>query len=240
MQTTPEGDRIYVEDCPNGTHRGRISILRPTPEGGWRPERMALADIAHRAYPHVIKTPDGLVVTPDGGRNGGVDIFIDRGPRTGFEHVARCLDDLSISDATLLWHDERYWLFVAVTGHGMSPWDELHLYSSATLRGLWHPHPRNPVVADVRRARPAGRIFRHAGRLIRPGQDCSEAYGRRIVLSAITTLNDTDYEEHPIGSIEPAGTHGIERTHTYSFDGSTEALDGYRRTFRFARTRSGR
>ena len=58
-------------------------------------------------------------------------------------------------------------------------------------------------------------------------------YGQRTVLSSITKLTTDEYEEHQIGSIEPVGIPGIQRTHTYSFDGSVEALDGYRRTPRW-------
>ena len=230
---TPDGHRLYVEDCPDRAHRGRISTLRRAGAGRWTLERVALDDLEHRAYPHVLRTEAGLLVTPDSGRRGGVDLFIDRGSSAGFERIGRCVEGISASDPTLLWHDGRYWLFVSVTGHGMSPWDELHVYSSASLTGLWHPHPRNPVVADARCARPAGRIFHRDGLLIRPGQDCSVEYGQRIVLSSITKLTTDEYEEHQIGSIEPVGIPGIQRTHTYSFDGSVEALDGYRRTPRW-------
>ena len=98
--------------------------------------------------------------------------------RPGWSVSGACLADVPASDPTLLWHDGRYWLFVAATGRGMSPWDELHLFSAARLADVWEPHPQNPIVADVRRARPAGRIFSRGGELIRPGQDCSVEYGR--------------------------------------------------------------
>jgi hypothetical protein len=227
-----DGPRLYVEDCPEGAHRGRISTLRMVADGRWRFERVALDDLEHRAYPHVLGTKAGLLVTPDNGRSGGVDVFVDHGPGVGFEHVGRCLEGVPASDPTLLWHEGRFWLFVTVTAHGMSPWDELHLYSAASIGGPWHGHPRNPVVADARRARPGGRIFRRDGVWVRPGQDCSVAYGRRIVLSAITKLTPEAYEEHPIGSIEPEGMAGFRRTHTYTADGPVEALDGYRRVLR--------
>ena len=232
---TDTGARLYVEDCPDGLHRGRISILRLASDGRWAFERVALDDLEHRAYPHVLRTEAGLLVTPDSGRSGGVDLFIDRGEAVGLERIGHCLDEIPASDPTLLWHDSRFWLFVTVTGHGMSPWDELHLYSAASITGTWHPHPRNPVVADVRRARPAGRIVHRGDDLVRPGQDCSEAYGRRIVLSAITKLTTDEYEEDPIGTIEPEGQPGIQRTHTYTVDGPTETLDGYRKVPRWRR-----
>lgn len=234
----PDGPRLYVEDCPDGRHEGRISVLRPADDNdGWTTERVALHDLDHRAYPHVLRVDDGWLVTPDSGRNGGVDLFLDPGDGGGLRRVGHALEGVPASDPTLLWHDGLYWLFVTVTGAGMSPWEELHVYSTESIAGLWHPHPRNPVVADVRRARPAGRIFQTEDGLIRPGQDCSVEYGQRIVLSAITSLSTTDYEEHPIASIEPAGIPGIRRTHTYTFDGTTEALDGYRRTLRRPRLR---
>jgi hypothetical protein len=238
---TPEGPRIYVEDCPEGAHRGRISVLREDEDGRWVLERVALDDPGHRAYPHVVLTVAGLLATPDGGRRGGVDAYIDQGKDPGLRHIGVWLPDVPASDPTLLWRDGRYWLFVAVTGHGMNPWDELHLFSAADLADVWEPHPQNPVVADVRSARPAGRIFVHGDSLVRPGQDCSVEYGQRIVLSAITTLTTDAYEEKIIGSIEPAGVVGVQRTHTYTFDGSIEALDGYRRDLRRLRSpRAGR
>lgn len=174
-------------------------------------------------------------MTPDNGRAGGVDIFRYAEGEKGWVQVGRCLNGVAASDPTLLEWEGRFWLFVAVTGLGMSPWDELHLFSAGDLAGPWKEHPRNPIVADVRRARPAGRIFQSGETLIRPGQDCSTAYGRRIVLNAIITLTDADYEERPISSIEPTGFPGIVRTHTYSFDGTLEALDGYQRRLRFGR-----
>jgi hypothetical protein len=224
---------LYVEDCPNGAHRGRISALRGGPDGRWTGPTVVLADLEHRAYPHVAVTTRGLLLTPDSGRAGGVDVFRREGEDGAWVPAGRWLEGLSVSDPTLLERDGRLWLFVAMTGRGMNPWDELHLYSAPGADGPWTGHPLNPIVADCRRARPAGRIFESDGLLLRPGQDCSIAYGRRIVLSAIRTMTTTDYAEEPVAAIEPDGIPGVSRTHTYSVDGTIEALDGYRRRRRF-------
>ena len=96
----------------------------------------------------------------------------------------------------------------------------------------------NPVVSDVRSARPAGRIFLRDGHLIRPAQDCSRAYGWRLVFNRIEVLSPTDYRESPISAIEPALETGNLRTHSYDSDGAYEVLDGFRirpRVSRFAR-----
>ena len=101
-------------------------------------------------------------------------------------------------------------------------------YSAASLGGPWHPHPGNPVVSDVRRARPAGRVLERDGCLLRPAQDGSGAYGRRIIWNRIEVLTPTDYRETPVGSIEPGWLPGVVCTHTYTADGRFEALDGVR------------
>jgi hypothetical protein len=237
-----DGERptLYVEDCPSGAHRGRISALTAGEDGRWGSPAVILADIEHRAYPHVITTSSGQVMTPDSGRAGGVDVFRRAGANGTWSPAHRWLDGLAVSDPTLIERDGRLWLFVAMTGRGMNPWDELHLYSAPGADEPWSPHPLNPVVADCRRARPAGRVLEVDGKLVRPGQDCSVAYGRRIVLNEIKTLTTTEYAEAPIAAIEPEGIPDVTRTHTYSVDGPVEALDGYVRRRRFIPRRPAR
>ena len=87
---------------------------------------------------------------------------------------------------------------------------------------------RNPVVTDARRARPAGRVLRRDGALLRPAQDASGGYGRRIVLNRIDLLAEDDYRETAVASIEPGWLPGVVRTHTYTVDGDVEVLDGQR------------
>ena len=74
---------------------------------------------------------------------------------------------------------------------------------------------------------------------MRPSQDCTGGYGRRIVLNRIEILSPDEYREVPIGFIEPRGLAGVLRTHTYTSAGAFEALDGlrYERRFRFPRRR---
>lgn len=239
---TDAGVRIYVEDCPAGRHRGRISVLARRPDGQWAHERVVLDDTLHRAYPHTLTTPSGLLLSPDAGRGLGVDMFMDEGGGRALKRLGRVLETLEVSDPTVWWHDGRFWLFVSVAGTGMATGDELHLFWSTGIMGPWEPHPRNPIVADIRSARGAGRIFRSDGRWIRPGQDCSVVYGARVTLNAIEEITTTSYRERRVGSIEASGMVGVTRTHTYTFAGDLEALDGYRQVPRWPfgwRERSG-
>lgn len=117
-----------------------------------------------------------------------IGIFIDR---EGFDPT--------------LYQDERgFWLFVNQKPHeACSPFDELYLYFSPSLTNpSWESSPLNPIVSDVRRSRPAGRIFKHENQLIRPAQDSEFRYGHRIRLMEITNLSLEHYEEKEVGLIE--------------------------------------
>ncbi len=96
----------------------------------------------------------------------------------------------------------------------------------------WRPHPRNPIVTDPGRARPAGRLFLRDGVLVRPGQDGSRRYGGAVVLNRVDMLSPSEYRETPMERIEPDWMPGIEGTHTYTFDSRYECLDGIRRVRR--------
>jgi hypothetical protein len=114
--------------------------------------------------------------------------------------------------------------------------DETFLYFSDRLDTGWTPHPRNPVVSDVRRARPAGRPFLYNDLVIRPAQDCSGRYGSKVVFNAVEVLTPDDYEETPVGSLGGnwAGGRTV-KAHTYTFDGPLEATDGQRLIPRLSR-----
>ena len=117
-------------------------------------------------------------------------------------------------------------MFVGMSSGRYSTCDELALFSAESLDGAWTPHPRSPVVSDVRRARPAGRLFYESGKLIRPSQDCAKAYGYGLVFSEIVTLTETEYEEREVGRIDPDWLAGNQGTHTYTRSSRFEVIDG--------------
>jgi hypothetical protein len=118
-------------------------------------------------------------------------------------------------------------MFAGISNGRYSNCDELGIFFSDTLRGPWTPHPANPVVSDVRRARPAGALFRdQAGRLIRPSQDCAKAYGYAIVFSEVIALSETEYQERPFARLDPDWVKGNLGTHSYTRTDKFEVIDG--------------
>ncbi len=79
-------------------------------------------------------------------------------------------------------------------------------------------------MSDVRRARSAGWLFDDGGRLIRPSQDCSLAYGYALVFSEVVKMTETEYEERVISRIEPGAFAGV-ANHTYNRTARFEVVD---------------
>ena len=217
----PEGGaHVFVEDGPLDGGPARLSVLTLDADGAQQaPAHVVLERPTHLSYPFVFEDEGEWYLLPETAGTGTVELLRARRFPWDWEPHAVLLRDVRAWDPTLLRHDGRYWLFVTMAAPGVRPSDELCLYSADSLTGPWRPHPRNPVVSDARRARPAGRILADQGRLVRPSQDGSGAYGRRIVLNRIDVLTPDDYQETPIGAIEPGWLPGVVRTHTYTADG---------------------
>src|SRR4029077_20650212 len=97
-------------------------------------------------------------------------------------------------------------------------------YHAESPLGPWLPHARNPIVSDVRCARPAGRIVRPGGALLRPAKDCSRDYGWGIRWQRIEILSQKDYAETEVGAVEP-WFRGCCAVHTHDRCDGVETID---------------
>jgi hypothetical protein len=220
---------VFFERYDEATRKGGIAYARldskAEPLGA---AASALNRDYHVSYPFVFRHRGEIFMIPESLENQTVDLYraVDFPSRWVLEQ--RLLSGVCAVDPTLLEESSRLWLFLNIAEPGASVNDELHVYSSTSLAGPWMPHPENPVVSDVRRARPAGRIFRHGGRVIRPSQDCSRGYGTAVVFNRIDLLTTEEYLETPIARVEPRWARGLVGTHTYNSIGRLEVLDGRR------------
>ncbi len=180
----------------------------------------------HLSYPFLLEAGDALYLIPESAQSGQLTAYRCVAFPFQWEKVG-VLMDVAGYDPTLHYHDGRYWLFINQKPHPMaSSFDELYLYSSSDLfSGIWEPHPQNPIVSDVRCARPAGRIFKRGDYWIRPAQDSAKRYGHRIKLQKIIKWTTEDYQEETMDVIEPWEPH-ILGTHTINFYEEWVVMDG--------------
>lgn len=217
---------VFFEEYLRERGRAVISHLELGPHGPTQP-RVVLERDYHLSYPFVFEWNGEIWMIPatDGVRT--IELYrADPFPqRWTLERTL--FDDVYALDTTLLEHGGRLWLFTNLVESGAVPNEELFVFSAESLEDDWTPHPRNPVVADVRHARPAGPIFRRGDELIRPAQDCALRYGHAIVFNRIDVLDERTYHETPVARIDPSWRPHNLGTHTYSADSAYEVLDGY-------------
>jgi hypothetical protein len=216
---------LFFEDFIYADKLGVISAAEL--DGAGRPERVreVLRRPYHQSYPFVFEHEGRWYLIPETGRNHAVELYqADDFPR-GWRLQKVLASGFKAIDPTLWIDGDRCWWFITVeepVGAGQM----LLLFWSDGLLGEWHYHPANPISADVRNVRGAGRIFADGGRLIRPSQDCALSYGHSFRLNQIETLDERGYRERPLAAIAPGWVAGMVGTHTYNRAGDWEAIDG--------------
>jgi hypothetical protein len=221
---------LFCEEIVRGGRRGVISHTELHADGTVAESPACVLEAPyHLSYPFVFAHGGEMFLIPETSNVRRVELYRAVDFPRAWRREAVLLDDVVASDATLLMYDDRLWLFVGVAVPHATLLDELHLFSASDPRGPWLAHPRNPIVSDVRCARPAGAIQRWGSRLVRPGQDGSRRYGGAISFREIDELSESAYSEHEIARLDPGDLGPARATHTYATDGRFEAVDLRRR-----------
>lgn len=223
--TLARKDYVFVEAFDKKKKKGTLECILP--EGS---SVKVLEEPWHLSYPFVWEEDGEIFLIPESAEAG--KIFWYRAVKfpDKWERIGVFFDQEGY-DPTL-WKDASgYWLFVNQRAHpACSPFDELFLYHSTSLTPpSWTAHPHNPIVSDVRRSRPAGRLFMHNGTLYRPGQDSGLRYGHGIQLHKILTLSLSAYEECPLTQLYPRAGDPYLGIHTFNQARDKAYLDFYSR-----------
>jgi hypothetical protein len=218
---------LFFEDFRYKLGRACISYCEIFQDGTCTKPTVALNFPYHLSYPFVFEDEGTLYMIPESRSRRNIALYraIDF-PGTWVPDTI-LLNDVHAVDTTIIRMDGKYWMFAGTSDGRYSNSDELSVFFSDALRGPWTPHPRNPIVSDVRRARPAGKLFYHDGKLIRPSQDCSKEYGYGLVFSEVIKLTQTEYEERTISRLDPESIRGSTRNHTYNRTEAFEVVDRF-------------
>ena len=187
-----------------------------------------LSDDTHYSYPFSIHHNEKRYVLPENYRSNALQLHeVDEQLNVLQKNVI--LEGPWI-DPTLFEKDGKWWLSCM---HQSSPKENLYLFYSNSIEGPYSPHLLNPVLTDIRSARPAGTPFLVNGKVIRPAQNCSKTYGGSVVLKQIETLNPTEFEESFVRETLPPKGRFSEGLHTLSKVGDEILVDGKRYYFNF-------
>ncbi|SCA56193.1 conserved hypothetical protein [Candidatus Terasakiella magnetica] len=194
---------VFFEDCETGKMEGIISVAQVNEDCTLSAVRTVLSRDYHLSFPCVFKYDDDFFMIPETAQNRTIELY----RAVSFPDIweIHCIinEDIHALDNVLYHNDEGFWLFSNVVSKGNVSGVELNIFYSDSLNGPWYGHPKNPVLCDIKSARPAGKVFREGGRLLRPGQDCERCYGYAVTLKEITHLSREDYSEKNYRTILP-------------------------------------
>jgi hypothetical protein len=184
---------ILMEDYSYSENKAHISeaVFDPTTNTFSVPLK-SIETKEHLSYPYVFVYGENIYCLPESYRYGYIGLYKRNYSEGIFVEDHVLLDHIDAVDPTLVNHNDKWWLFFTLRKYSNT---HLYIYFADELEGVYKPHPANPVKMDIRSSRPAGLPFIHEGNLYRPGQDCSETYGKRVAISRIVKLSETEFEE---------------------------------------------
>ncbi len=225
---------VFIEEKIYATGLGRISCLTLNEQGRLLSTEVVLQRSYHLSYPFLFEYDGELFMLPETAQHRTIELYRCVSFPARWEPAQTLISGVYAVDATLLEQDGRWWLFANVKEAGGSSLDALYLYHADTpLTDRWIPHPENPVVHDIRSARPAGRIFKDGPCWIRPAQDNSRRYGRALKFQRILKLNEKEYAEKDECAFEPPRSGRLRATHTFNQAGRLTVIDAVVRRGRF-------
>ena len=225
---------IFLEEFPFALKRGILTCLTLDEHNRIAHKDIILERPYHLSYPFVFEHGGQWHMIPETGGNRTIEVYRCEHFPDQWVFEKTLMSGFRAVDSTLIEHDGRWWLFANVADdENNATWDSLHLfYADSPLSEAWTPHPLNPIVADVRTARPAGRIFQRDGKLIRPAQDSSRRYGGGLHLQRIDKLSTTEYVETTVETLDPL-ENGFLAAHTINFLDDLTVIDAQARRSKF-------
>ncbi|GES41764.1 hypothetical protein RsS62_10160 [Rhizobium dioscoreae] len=216
---------LFVEDYPHATGKAVISVVPFDAAGKPGEPRCVLEEPYHLSYPQVFERDGAIWMLPEASSGGKLVLYrsIQFPDRWAPEAV---LIEGEISDATLLEHGGRLWLFATDRDGYGSTSDTLAVFHAHRLAGPWTPHMLNPVLIDRRMARPGGAFVREWDGIYLPVQDGTLGYGGGLGISQLLELDEKTVR---LSSPRPIAAHGdwpYPKIHTLNRSGRLEVIDG--------------
>jgi hypothetical protein len=221
------GDRTHVlfEDFDQRRGRGVIATTSVGRGGGWSEPETVLDTGSHASYPYTFVAAGDTWMIPETSDAAEVRLYRAAEFPRRWELETVLLRGVQVSDATVVQHNDRWWMFGTSRGRGVD--EALRIWHAPRLTGPWELHAIDPVKIDAASARPGGTPFVSDGRLYRPAQDCSIRYGGRLAINRVDILDPGHFQEELVRFVPPLAEFP-DGLHTLSAAGTTTLIDGNR------------
>ncbi len=232
---------MYFEVFNEHTEQGDIGLA--TSENGldWQYQSVVIDEAFHLSYPYVFKWKNEFYMIPESYQTNAIQLYKAVNFPESWRIVSEIVVGSAFVDPSIVYFNNKWWLFTSVRNE-----ENLYLFYSNSLDGIWKPHPYNPIVEnDINRARPGGRIIFWDDKLIRFAQDGYPDYGSKVRAFEIFELTTEVYREketseNPILSASSEGwnkdgMHNID-PHQIGVNQWIGCVDGREETWIFKKT----
>lgn len=181
-------------------------------------KQVLISESYHLSYPFV----QGDMIMPEGYRSGATYAY-----RLEHDAVKRLkILDKGLIDPTLLYKNNRYWIFAAAE---KNPLSELSIFYSNYIDKEYVGHSLNPVKNSIKTARPAGSFFNYKGELYRPVQDSEKRYGHMVRIMKVIELDTSTFTEEEVLCLSSEKFKPFNKAlHTFNVYDNCIVVDGYR------------
>ncbi|MBV8151741.1 MAG: hypothetical protein JOY59_09295 [Candidatus Eremiobacteraeota bacterium] len=214
---------VFCELFPYKSRKGSIAVISVDDET--RKPTTVIEQPRHLSYPFIVQDGTETYCIPEDSQSRRVTLYRAKRFPFEWEEAGVLLEDVPAVDPTIFYDGERWWLFA--TRADREPNLNLFAWHAPTLQGPWSAHLANPIKTDISGARPAGKLFRIAGDVYRPAQDCARSYGHAVTVHRIVELSPSSFFEERVARLTPIApySNGI---HTLSSAQDFFAVDGRR------------
>ncbi len=218
---------VFVEHYDYRSRHGVIRKLLYDQELNLVGQMRCLSEPWHLSYPQIFQGEGQMWMLPEGYRSGHLTIYRDHGGLTDWRPEYRLALDFVPVDASILHHQDRWWLFYSPATSKGSRKGHLHVAWAERLCGPWTTHPGNPVRVDPGSSRPGGTPVVIDGRVMLPVQDCRVTYGGGVRPLWVEQLDEKSFVAEagaPISLPTSAGSF-TDGMHTLSACGDLTLFD---------------
>ena len=217
---------IFVEALDYRVKKGEIHYYRYDRKWVLVEKGVALRRPYHLSYPTILRDGDSIYMLPEASKSGKLTLYRAVHFPVQWEEAATLLDQPAI-DASVIYYENRWWMFYALPGNDDCAMRELNMAYADNLTGPWMPHTGNPVRSALDSARPGGMPFIEAGTLYLPTQDGTVTYGGALQILRIDRLTPTEFAATITARLSPHDvdsgyTHGL---HTLSGEANVALID---------------
>lgn len=194
---------MFFEVANTDTGKGEIGLAVSRDGVNWRYEGIVLVRDHHLSFPFVFTYEESVLMIPEASATNAIDIYEAEDFPFAWRRVHTIAQGLPYEDACVFRASGHWWAIASTTaGQTIS----IHVFHSESPLGGW---TRHPVSGSHQVAgRPAGRVIRQNGVLIRPTQDSTRVYGESVVGHRIDALTPSDFRETRLESgalLAPSG-----------------------------------